>query len=228
MTQVNKMAIWDDVCKTDPSFTKRATQRGGYTSIDAQYQLKLATEAFGPYGSGFGLCESEFDYSLVESGLIIHKAVFFYHKNGRYEFPISNAIQAVITYKNGEKRADPDFAKKLETNTVTKALSKLGFNADIFLGMFEDQDYVYETASEFQVEKAENEDEEKERQYKEIVENVKKQVDVMKTCNSPSQYMPIYKQIIRRLNLRAHDKRYQALIARVEAVRKELEEPKDE
>ena len=42
-----------------------------------------------------------------------------------------------------------DFAKKVETDTLTKALSKLGFNADIFLGKFDDTKYVEQMKQEF-------------------------------------------------------------------------------
>jgi disulfide oxidoreductase YuzD len=44
-----------------------------------------------------------------------------------------------MTSENPEKaKLDTDFAKKVETDTLTKALSKLGFSADVFLSKFED------------------------------------------------------------------------------------------
>ena len=46
-------------------------------------------------------------------------------------------------------KIDDNFAKKLETDTLTKALSKLGFNADIFLGKFDDIRYVEDLNKEF-------------------------------------------------------------------------------
>ena len=44
---------------------------------------------------------------------------------------------------------DDNFAKKIETDTLTKAISKLGFNADIFLGKFDDVRYLNEVKEEF-------------------------------------------------------------------------------
>jgi hypothetical protein len=44
---------------------------------------------------------------------------------------------------------DDNFAKKIETDALTKAISKLGFNADIFLGKFDDVRYVAEMNAEF-------------------------------------------------------------------------------
>ena len=43
-----------------------------------------------------------------------------------------------------QKMVDADFAKKIETDALTKALSKLGFNADVFMGRFDDTKYVLE------------------------------------------------------------------------------------
>ena len=136
------MDIWNEVCETDPSETKKVNQRGGFTAIDPTYQAQKATEQFGPYGIGWGLGESEFDYAMLDSvGLVIHKAVFFYLKDDvRGSFPITNAI-SIYSDKN-KTRVDEDFAKKVETNTISKALSRLGFSADVFLGKFDDYNYV--------------------------------------------------------------------------------------
>lgn len=156
---MSNLKLWDSVQKTDLAFTKHVNQRGGYTAISPQYQLKIATEQFGPYGAGFGLSESEFDFSLLEAtGIVIHKSRFFYVLDGvRYEFPINNAIEAARTTKNG-RFVDVDFAKKVETNTVSKALSKLGFNADVFMGMMEDQSYLHELQNELAMQKADDKD----------------------------------------------------------------------
>lgn len=158
----NNLKIWSAVEKTDLSFTKHVNQRGGYTAISPQYQLKCATEQFGAYGAGFGLCVSDLDFSLFEStGMVIHKAVFFYVVDGqRYEFPITNAIEAARTNAQGKRFVDVDFAKKVETNTVSKALSKLGFNADVFMGFHEDQSYLAELQNEIALQKADDKDEE--------------------------------------------------------------------
>ena len=68
--------------------------------------------------------------------MVMGEAQFFYRnentQNG--EFPITSAIM----YISDKGKADDDFAKKLETDMITKALSRLGFNADVFMGMFDD------------------------------------------------------------------------------------------
>lgn len=181
----DNLKIWNLVKKTDISYTKKVNQRGGYTSVSPQYQLKKATEIFGPYGKGFGLCKSEFDMSLFESlGVVIHKASFFYLDEGKkIEFPISNAIQATTGFGD-KKRVDVDFAKKVETNTVSKALSKLGFNSDIFMGMFEDNQYIHELSNEIAMDKAEDKNEEKLKQAKQHDEWKLKEIESYKHLNS--------------------------------------------
>ena len=218
---MSNLDLWNKVSKTDPVHTKQVNQRGGYTAIDPQYQLMKATEEFGSYGDGFGLESSDFDFTMYEvDGLVLHKAVFFYRINGeKVSFPISNAIQAFTNTKNG-KRLDPDFAKKVETNTVSKALSKIGFNADIFMGLYEDNNYVNEVSNDFALEKAEDKEAEQKRQYEETVEWTKKQIEVMQQCKSANQYMPIYSQVIRRLNTKG----YTNLIKRVDDIKNELEQ----
>ena len=39
--------------------------------------------------------------------------------------------------------------KKMETDVTTKALSKLGFNADVFMGLYDDNRYVNQMKEEF-------------------------------------------------------------------------------
>lgn len=156
---MSNLKLWQAVEKTDLSFTKHVNQRGGYTAISPQYQLMKATEQFGAYGAGFGLSKSDMSFELFEStGIVIHKAEFFYVLDGkRYEFPITNAIEAARTTKSG-RFVDTDFAKKVETNTVSKALSKLGFNADVFLGLMEDNSYLSDLQNELAIQRADDKD----------------------------------------------------------------------
>ena len=50
------LTIWDQVKKTDPAYTKQYQGGGGFrgTSINSTYQVKKATEIFGPIGIGWG------------------------------------------------------------------------------------------------------------------------------------------------------------------------------
>ncbi|MDD1149777.1 hypothetical protein M5G25_15895 [Pseudomonas sp. TNT2022 ID357] len=62
---VPNLALWEEVEKTDPKFTKEYTGPGGFTgtAVNAQYLAKRATEKFGPCGTGWGydVIEERFD-----------------------------------------------------------------------------------------------------------------------------------------------------------------------
>ena len=191
----NNMKIWSQVDKTDPRYTKKVAARGGYTSIDAMYQAKKATEVFGMYGAGWGLSKTSFNLELLEAtGMIIHEAVFFYTQDEkRYEFPIHNAVKPM----NGAKQ-DEDWPKKVETNTISKALSRLGFCADVFMGDFDDQDYVENRANEEAMEKAVNKSEEKLKQAREYEEWLTKHLALLSTSTSMSELSGLFTLIVRK------------------------------
>tara|TARA_R110000824_G_scaffold98780_6_gene235519 strand:+ start:408 stop:1043 length:636 start_codon:yes stop_codon:yes gene_type:complete len=144
-------AVWSKVDTTDPKYTKKVNQRGGFTAIGAQYQLKKATELFGPFGKGWGVSGESFHH-YENDGLFLYSAMLWYKLEGddtEYRFPINSSI---IYNRNG--RIDDDFAKKVATDALTKGLSKLGFNADVFMGLFDDNKYVASLSSAKVVKKA--------------------------------------------------------------------------
>jgi len=130
----NKMSIWNDVCTTDPKYTKYVNQRGGFTAIDAQYQVRTATEQFGPMGWGWGVKDETFNF--IE-GMVIYQAILFYHFGSDGNKRVANEIPL-----HSSMQVKPDCVKAVATDALTKGLSKLGFNADVFLGKFDNQKYV--------------------------------------------------------------------------------------
>lgn len=142
---MSNMDLWDKVFKTDPAHTKKANVRGNkITAIAPQYQIMKATEQFGPYGSAWGFKKIDISFDLAQiNGLVMFKGLFFYPSG---EFEIISSISAYID--NARTKPDNDFAKKVETDALTKALSKLGFNADVFMGRFDDHKYVEELKEE--------------------------------------------------------------------------------
>jgi len=128
------MALWNQVCETNPAITKRVNQRGGFTAIDAQSQIKRATELWGPFGSKWGFKDFRFDYIYGEdtnkvTGIALTGK--FYYPDG--QFPIASDMPY---------RPNDDCFKKLQTDCITKALSRLGFNSDVFEGKFDDNRYI--------------------------------------------------------------------------------------
>lgn len=191
------LTLWNEVKTPDPKYTKSVNMRGGFTATSPQYLIRLATEQFGSYGSGFGLCESEFDYQLVaEFRLAIHKSTFFYVLDGkRSEFPITNTVEVVS--KNGH--VDTDYAKKAETNTLCKALSKIGFAADVYMGMFDDGEYMAEVRNEQAIKDASDKDAERAKQAQELTNEVDKVISQINDSRSLSELEGLYKSLARKL-----------------------------
>ena len=147
MAKKDNMKLWESVETTDPNFTKKVNQRGGFTAISAQYQLMTATETFGPFGTGWGVKDERIE-KWEDVGLAVYTGILWYIpaefkkgipviKEEPSEFPIHSSIKY---HSNG--RVDDDFMKKVATDALTKGLSKLGFNADVFMGKFDDNKYV--------------------------------------------------------------------------------------
>ena len=139
--KASNMQLWNSVCTTDPQYTQKVEYgKRKFTAIGAQYQLMEATKVFGPFGSGFGVSDEKFTEFGTEC-LALYQARLWYYLDGKtdviHQLPIHSSIKYSV---NG--RVDDDFAKKIATDALTKGLSKLGFNADVFLGLFDDNKYV--------------------------------------------------------------------------------------
>lgn len=123
----DNLALWNAVCQTDQAFTKKVTMRGGFTSINPTYQCRMATEQWGPQGAAWGIKDIRWEFhgeSIIVSGT-------FWYPDGEF-------VQAVDDHwKDGD-----DTMKKCLTELQSKALSRLGFNADIFEGRWDDNRYV--------------------------------------------------------------------------------------
>jgi hypothetical protein len=141
----SNLDLWNRVEKTDPKHTKKANVKGNnLTSIKPQYQIYNATKEWGSYGSTWGFKNIELGFELKDVGLITFKATFYYPSG---EFETLNTIS--FWRDNAQTKLDDEFAKKVETDSLTKCLSKLGFNADVFMGRFDDLRYVEEVKKEF-------------------------------------------------------------------------------
>ncbi len=143
------MELWKAVEKTNPKYTKQVGFGRKFTSVQAQYQIMCATEQFGPFGQGWGI-RNEFFNPVIE-GMIGYTAIFWWrsededNKKVYNEFDINSSI---ATHSKSGKLDDECF-KKVSTDALTKGLSKLGFNADVFLGQWDDNRYVAQMKKEF-------------------------------------------------------------------------------
>jgi hypothetical protein len=154
--QIDNMELWKSVEKTDAKFTKRAKiGQVNITAIDPQYQKMNATNSFGPYGIGWGIVSGSENQAMKEypnqTEIMTYTAILFYKWKGeRGEIPIGAQIQSAYVTKQGKGYLliDSEALKKVRTNAITKGLSELGFNADVFLGKYDDQQYIQQMVLE--------------------------------------------------------------------------------
>lgn len=141
----DKMKLWDSVSKTDPAHTKHVGQRGGFTAIDAHWQVQQATKAFGPVGEGWGY---EVEHNVIDTHemCVAVADVIVWHGNREQAYGPVRGMTEIVNQKG---RVDMDASKKALTDALTKALSHLGFSADVFLGKFDDNKYVARVKQEF-------------------------------------------------------------------------------
>lgn len=229
------------------------------TSINPTYQTMRATAIFGPFGIGWGvdiieerfdpglpLMETMFDSTGNQTGLkpmrdgdgtilrmLNHTIVIklwyeFNNKIGQiYGFGHTKYLYAT---KNGFTCEDEPSKKSL-TDATTKALSALGFSADIYMGMFDDAEYLAENKIEFNIKNASDKADETVRIRKELDEKFKANTATMRSAVTKNEVEKIASSLIREIgihldNARAiGDKEYDAFLSgrlhRLETIKKE-------
>jgi tyrosine-protein phosphatase YwqE len=136
------MKLWNKVCETNPNNTKQAKIKHEFTSICAQSQIKKATQIWGSFGKKWGVKDEKFNI-ILEKNICFYTALFYYPEGS---ILIHSDIQ--IFYTKGSY--NEDWTKKLATDALTKGLSKIGFNSDIFEGKFEDNKYIQQMNNNYQ------------------------------------------------------------------------------
>lgn len=139
----DNLAIWDAVSKTNPDNTKKVNQRGGFTSICAQSQIMEATRQFGPIGKGWGY---DAEAPIFHDNLVFVRVTLWHGDTTQRFGPVIGGAE----WKSDKGRLDSDAPKKATTDAITKLLSQLGFNADVFLGLYDDNKYVEQVRKEFE------------------------------------------------------------------------------
>lgn len=155
-------AIWKSLSVTDPKYTKKVNVGGGFTSINAQWQIQRMTEQFGPVGLGWGYNVKHSIERITDDYVLAVADVTIWwgepvtsnqagqdHVRARMYGPIRGMAPIVEKSKNGYLMKDDDAGKKAATDALTKGLSHLGLSADVFLGLYDDNKYVREAGKHF-------------------------------------------------------------------------------
>lgn len=185
----DNLRFWNQVCKTPPEHTKPSDHTGAdLTSIKPMYQIKKATEIFGPQGLAWGIdpaSERFLESTYGETCILSYDAVlFFIDEDKRGEIPIHASMKIAYKTRNGYIRIDEQARKKVVTDAKTKGLSELGFSADVFLGFFNDPVYISERAFEEEIESADNRSNEIAKKTEEFKEWFEKELSVYPSLTS--------------------------------------------
>lgn len=164
---MSNIALWEKVCTTDPRYTKEFSRSGGFkgTAINPTYQLMKATEVFGPVGLGWGWDIVKEDYVPGADGEVNHviRLELWYLITPEFvammpkaepfigqKCAVTHFGQTTFVGKNKFGQfTDEEAPKKSLTDAISKALSCLGFSADIHLGLYDSNKYVNDRKSEF-------------------------------------------------------------------------------
>lgn len=146
---MSNMELWNKVCETDPKHTKKVSFGRGFTAIDPMYQIRTATEHLGVAGFDWG-------WEVVETLFLPNDTVavrvrLWHSRDGvKVESSfIEQWGQCGLYTDSNKSKDDQDCMKKATTDGLTKCLSCLGFNADVFLGKFDDNRYVAQMNEKF-------------------------------------------------------------------------------
>ena len=138
--------------RTDPRMTTSANIRGNnITAIDPAYQQAQAERVWGLYGTSWGL----FSFDITEEDVVGNKNRYAILR-GTFQYPggAFPVVNGILTGSYAQGKFDPEWPKKLVTNTISKALSMVGFNRDVFMGKFDDDRYVKQLADEYAADEA--------------------------------------------------------------------------
>lgn len=216
------MRIWDQVEKTDTRYTKSAKVGGQQiTALNGTAMIMKATEVFGPVGFGFGwnVLEERFDKGAeifsgegdkrVSLGHELNHTVkikFWAVVDGqRGEFEQYGCTQYLYKSKYGTT-TDGEAPKKSLTDAIKKSLSMLGFSADVFLGLFDDQSYVEALKAEERIDDAVDKVAEKEAQAEERLELLRSTIDLMNSALTFREAKKISDSQVRRLAAKSDTK----------------------
>lgn len=159
---MDHLHIWEQVERTDPRHTKSFQRSGGFsgTAINAVYLARQATQVFGPMGIGWGV--EIVDETIMQGAPMLHDGAVIGHElihklrinlwyldNGQ-RGEVTHFGQTTFVGKNKYgPYTDEEAPKKSLTDATSKALSLLGFAADVHLGLYDDNKYVSDLRREF-------------------------------------------------------------------------------
>lgn len=142
MSDENKnMNVWESLCTSDKKYLKQVSFGSrSFTAIDPQYQVRKMTEQFGPIGKGWGWINETRFINLSNGDTAVVADVQVWHGEFSNSFGPFTGCRKFFDSVKG--RLAEDAPKMAVTDGLTKALSHLGCNADVFLGEMDGNKYA--------------------------------------------------------------------------------------
>lgn len=228
----DNLELWKDVFKTDERFTTAFSVNGGGTSINGTYMTMIATREFGPKGIGWGvdILEERFDngapitrtvkgtdgnntWELIPDGVggiltekhHIIKIRLWYIRNGVRGEEISFGCTPYIYGSKHGLICDGEATKKSLTDATKKALSALGFCADIFMGLYDNQEYRQKNKAEFALKNASENAEDAARVRQELDDKLTRVANTLASAVSENEINKVYSSIAREAEVHRKD-----------------------
>lgn len=228
----DNLELWKDVFKTDERFTTAFSVNGGGTSINGTYMTMIATREFGPKGIGWGvdILEERFDngapitrtvkgtdgnntWELTPDGVggiltekhHIIKIRLWYIRNGVRGEEISFGCTPYIYGSKYGPICDGEATKKSLTDATKKALSALGFCADIFMGLYDNPEYRQKNKAEFALKNASENAEDAARVRQELDDKLTRVANTIASAVSENEINKVYSSIAREAEVHRKD-----------------------
>lgn len=228
----DNLELWKNVFKTDERFTTAFSVNGGGTSINGTYMTMIATREFGPKGIGWGvdILEERFDngapitrtvkgtdgnntWELIPDGVggvltekhHVIKIRLWYIRNSVRGEEISFGCTPYIYSSKYGPICDGEATKKSLTDATKKALSALGFCADIFMGLYDNPEYRQKNKAEFALKNASENAEDAARVRQELDDKLTRVANTIASAVSENEINKVYSSIAREAEVHRKD-----------------------
>lgn len=134
------MDLWNKVSAVPAEYVRDFTGKDGarLKGVNPQWMIQRATEEFGPMGAFWGI--RNINWQVVDGTLVMCGELW-------YDLP-DFGVASYEVYVDIPFEAGRDCFKRAQTMLTSKALSKLGFASEVYLGMWEDAEFAHEKQKE--------------------------------------------------------------------------------
>lgn len=154
---MSNLKLWDSVAKTDPAYATDVKGGGfSYTSANAYWQIRRATEKWGPCGTGWSVSHKGQVVSASDNEKVWVEDVTITYRDEETGQTASVTQYGVAKFcymtsgASGYFKVDEQAPKKALTNGISKALSMLGFSADLWLKYYNSKEYIESVREDFE------------------------------------------------------------------------------